>query len=51
MFIVFLKSGGVKQYFTQFQTEAEAESFCKENGWEWLDENEFLWDLDYAEDE
>lgn len=32
MFEVFIESaGGVKKFFTQFETEAEAESFCIEN--------------------
>ena len=35
--------------FTEFETEAEAESFCREYGWEWVDENEFVWDMDYEE--
>ena len=40
MFTVYLKSaGGTKKYFTEFETEAEAESFCREYGWEWVDEN------------
>ena len=44
MFTVYLKSaGGTKKYFTEFETEAEAESFCREYGWEWVDENEFVW--------
>lgn len=51
MFTVYLKSaGGTKKYFTEFETEAEAESFCREYGWEWVDENEFVWDMDYEED-
>lgn len=37
------------KYFTEFETEAEAESFCREYGWEWVDENEFVWDMDYEE--
>lgn len=42
MFTVYLKSaGGTKKYFTEFETEAEAESFCREYGWEWVDENEY----------
>ena len=50
MFTVYLKSaGGTKKYFTEFETEAEAESFCREYGWEWVDENEFVWDMDYEE--
>ena len=50
MFTVYLKSaGGTKKYFTEFETGAEAESFCREYGWEWVDENEFVWDMDYEE--
>lgn len=50
MFTVYIKSaGGTKKYFTEFETEAEAESFCREYGWEWVDENEFVWDMDYEE--
>ena len=31
MFTVYLKSaGGTKKYFTEFETEAEDESFCRE---------------------
>ena len=41
---------GTKKYFTEFETEAEAESFCREYGWEWVDENEFVWDMDYEEE-
>lgn len=44
-----LQEGGTKKYFTEFETEAEAESFCREYGWEWVDENEFVWDMDYEE--
>lgn len=30
MFTVYLKSaGGIKKYFTEFETEAEAEIFCR----------------------
>ena len=32
MFEVFIKSAGVKRHFTEFETEAEAESFCREYG-------------------
>lgn len=50
MFTVYIKSaGGTKKHFTEFETEAEAESFCREYGWEWVDENEFVWDMDYEE--
>ncbi len=33
--------------FTCFETEAEAESFCREYGWSYEDENGFVWDMDY----
>lgn len=46
---VYLKDGTVKQYLTEFKTEAEAESFCRENGWSWEDGNGFVWDLEYEE--
>ena len=49
MFTVYIKSAGTKKYFTECETEAEAESFCREYGWEWVDENEFVWDMDYEE--
>lgn len=50
MFEVFIESvGGVKQHFTQFETEAEAESFCRENNWEYIDKNGFCWEMDYRE--
>lgn len=49
-FKIILKSpGGVRKELTSFGTEEEAESFCKENGWEWVDENGFMWDMDYEE--
>lgn len=50
MFEVFIKSaGGIKRHFIEFETAAEAESFCREYGWEWIDENGFVWDMDYEE--
>ncbi len=50
MFEVYLKSvGGVKKVLTSFEREDLAEDFCKESGWEWVDDNGFLWDMDYRE--
>ena len=50
MFKVFIESaGGVKRCLICFETEEEAKSFCEENNWEWVDENEFVWDMDYRE--
>ena len=49
-FKIILKSpGGVRKELTSFATEEEAESFCKENGWEWIDENGFMCGMDYEE--
>lgn len=47
MYIVYIKSAGLKRYFTHFEIEAEAEDFCRAYGWEWVDENGFVWDMDY----
>lgn len=30
-------------------TEESAKQFCESHGWEWKDENDFLWNLDYRE--
>lgn len=49
MFVVYLKSGRVKRYFYEVETEEEAHRLCEEEGWEWMDENGFLWDMDYEE--
>lgn len=49
MFTVYIKSAGVKKFLTQFETEAQAESFCRSYGGEYVDENEFVWDMDYEE--
>ena len=48
MFTVFIESaGGTKRYLASFDTELEAESFCNDYNWEYKDENEFVWDMDY----
>lgn len=50
MFEVYLESaGGIKRYFTEFESEGEAQRFCEENNWEWLDENAFMWHMNYRE--
>ena len=50
MFTVFIKSaGGTKRYLAGFYTELEAELFCNDHNWEYKDENEFVWDMDYEE--
>lgn len=43
---VYLESPfGVRHLFSQFETEEEANKFCAENNWSYLDENEFEWSL------
>lgn len=34
-----------------FDTEKEAYMYCDEEGWTFMDENEFVWDLDVIEEE
>lgn len=44
-FTVMMQAGKVRHEFMTFKTKEEAVHFCKENHWEWADENEFVWDL------
>ena len=34
-----------------FDTEKEAYMYCDQEGWTFMDENEFVWDLDVIEEE
>lgn len=43
-------AGGAKKQLTEFKSKAEAENFCKANDWKYVDENDFVWDMDYEED-
>lgn len=45
--VILKSSGSCRKVLTSFSTEAEAESFCREYGWEYEDDNGFLWDMDY----
>lgn len=50
MFNVYIESAGEqRKILTQFETEAEAESLCREFGWLWEDENYVVWDMSYEE--
>lgn len=40
----------VKQPIVSFDTESEALEFCVDYEWEWMDSNNFVWNLDYEED-
>ena len=48
MYNVYMTTGfyGVKRILASFPTYGEAAAFCEENNWEYIDENEFQWDLD-----
>jgi len=49
--IVMVSEGGVKHdYRLDFTTEAEAEQAAAEDGWRYVDENQFEWRLEVEED-
>ena len=49
--IVMVSGGGVKHdYRLDFATEAEAEQAAAEDGWRYVDENQFEWRLEVEED-
>ena len=49
--IVMVSEGGTKQDFRlDFATEAEAEQAASEEGWRYVDENQFEWRLEVEED-
>lgn len=49
MFKVQIRSGKVCHDFAFDFTEQEAIDFCESYGWEYMDENCFVWDMDYEE--
>lgn len=50
MFVVFKRSpGGCRGFIRFFEHEIDAADYCDVRDWELLDENGFLWDLDYCE--
>lgn len=47
---VYIESaGGVKHVLFQATSEEEARRFCEENQWSWMDENGFVWHLDFVD--
>lgn len=48
-FAVYRNSQNLKQQMFIFDSEGQARKFCEDHGWEWEDENGFLWSLDYRE--
>ena len=49
---IVMDSGGgtIRDYYSGFATEAEAEQFAADMGWCYLDENQFAWNLYVEED-
>lgn len=60
MYAIYISSGGiapVRHFLTAFNDEGkpfssyeEAERYCYENGWEWIDDNGFAWNLEAGEE-
>lgn len=51
MYSVVIVSAGVKITLARgFVSELEGKEFCDRMNWQYLDENEFLWDLEVEED-
>ena len=48
-FAVYRCSQNARFQISIFDSEGQARQFCESHGWEWEDENEFLWSLDYRE--
>lgn len=49
---VYLESGvGTKRDFATFEIEKQAQEFCENHNWQWMDENEFVWNMSYEERE
>lgn len=50
MFVVYRESsGGCREDVMVFEHELDAADYCDARDWEQMDENGFLWDLDYRE--
>lgn len=48
-FVVYKCSQKVKLQMFIADSEEQAKKFCEDHSWEWKDENDFLWSLDYRE--
>ena len=48
MYNIYMTTGvfGLKCILTFFSTLEEAVTFCEENNWEYIDENDFHWSLE-----
>ena len=50
MFKIQLIAGTCRKDYLYGLTEQEAIMICENHGWEFVDENEFCWDMDYVEE-
>ena len=50
MFKIIISSGWITHDWLSGLTESEAIEICQDNNWEWYDENQFCWSMDYVED-
>lgn len=48
-FAVYKKSSNLKRLLFVTDSEKSARNFCEQNQWQLVDENEFVWDLDYED--
>ena len=48
MFKIILSTGWITKDYISGLTEAECIEICESNNWEWYDENEFCWSMDYV---
>ena len=44
---IYMVASPVKYPFMTVENEKQALEFCEDNNWEWMDENGFVWDLEY----
>lgn len=53
MYSVYMTTGffGAKHLLASFPTEEEAITFCEKNNWEYIDENDFQWNLEFEREE
>lgn len=50
MFKIQISCGWIRHDWLSGLTEGEAIEICEENNWQWIDENNFCWDMDYVDE-
>ena len=48
-FAVYRYAHNVRERMFVTENKEQARQFCEDNNWEWRDENDFVWELDYTE--